>query len=151
MNVPADPVEDTRKYLQQIVENMGVTAEVTAAVTGNRVTYDVDGENVALIIGKRGQTLNAIQYLVHLAINKDLSEHYAVTVDAQGYRNRRKETLESLAYKMADKAKRLNKEVTLEPMPAFERKIIHHALQNNDQVTTSSEGLEPHRHIVIRP
>ncbi|RYG73387.1 protein jag [Lentibacillus lipolyticus] len=151
VSMAADPVEDVRQYLQQIAENMGIQMEITANVTGNQVIYDMDGDNIAMMIGKRGQTLNALQYLAHLAINKDRKVHYVVTVDAQGYRARRKGTLESLADKMANKAIQTDKEVILEPMPAFERKIVHHALQDNEQVTTASEGLEPNRHIVIRP
>ncbi|TRM11055.1 protein jag [Lentibacillus cibarius] len=151
VNMPSDPVEQAEEYLKQIIEKMGIPVEVTTEVSGTQVNFNVTGDQIALIIGKRGQTLNAIQYMLHLVINKDRNHYYSVLVDAEGYRERRKETLESLARKMADKSLRLNKEVKLEPMPAFERKIIHHALQDNKQIATSSEGEEPHRYIVIKP
>ncbi|GAA0415712.1 MAG: RNA-binding cell elongation regulator Jag/EloR [Bacillota bacterium] len=144
-------IEETEKYLQQIIKQMHIDATIFTKVEENHVTYDVQGDNIALLIGKRGQTLNALQYLLHLVINKEGKQYYTVTLDAEGYRGRRKETLESLALKMADKAIRMNKKVALEPMPAFERKIIHSVLQANEEVSTYSDGKEPHRHIVIQP
>ncbi|MFC4558484.1 RNA-binding cell elongation regulator Jag/EloR [Virgibacillus kekensis] len=151
VSIAKNPVEDAEKFLKDITEKMNVPAKVSSNWEGNHVTFELSGEKIALLIGKRGQTLNAIQYLVHLVLNKDSEKFYSVTVDAEGYRGRRKETLESLAMKMADKAVRLNKKVALDPMPAFERKIIHNALQGNKNVTTYSDGVEPHRHIVINP
>ncbi|WP_010531272.1 RNA-binding cell elongation regulator Jag/EloR [Lentibacillus jeotgali] len=144
-------IEEAETFLKEVTEKMSVGADVTTTVSENHVTFDLSGDKIAVLIGKHGQTLNAIQYLVHLVLNKDGDQYYTVSVDAEGYRGRRKETLESLAHKMADKALRMNKTVTLEAMPAFERKIIHGALQTNEQVKTSSEGAEPHRHIVIKP
>src|SRR5699024_12295903 len=108
-------------------------------------------DQIATLIGNRLQMLNAIKILVILVINKDTKQYYTVTVYAEVYRGRRKETLESLALKMADKSKRMNRKVALEPMPAFERKIIHAALQNQSNIQTYSDGNEPHRHIVIKP
>ncbi len=151
VTIAQNQIEQAEKFLQEVTENMNVTTQVTTTVKGNHVTFELSGEKIALLIGKRGQTLNAIQYLVHLVLNKDGKGYYTVTVDAEGYRGRRKETLESLAHKMADKATRLNKKVALEPMPAFERKLIHSALQKNKDITTYSDGVEPHRHIVIKP
>lgn len=144
-------IQQTEKYIYEVTSQMGVEVVVTTTTVGNHVTFDLTGEKIALLIGKRGQTLNALQYLVHLALNKDGKQFYTVTVDAEGYRGRRTETLESLALKMADKAKRLNKKVALEPMPSYERKIIHSALQRNKDISTYSDGVEPHRHIVIKP
>ncbi|WP_100011700.1 RNA-binding cell elongation regulator Jag/EloR [Lentibacillus sediminis] len=146
----SSPVEKTATFLEDVVKKMNVEAMVKTTVTDNHVTYELSGENIAILIGKRGQTLNALQYIVHLALNKNQDQFYSVTVDAEGYRQRRKETLESLAVKMAEKAETLNKKVALEPMPAFERKIIHNALQQK-AVKTYSAGDEPHRHIVIQP
>ncbi|WP_337017144.1 RNA-binding cell elongation regulator Jag/EloR [Oceanobacillus massiliensis] len=146
-----NPVQEAEKFIKEVTSNMNLNVELTTTVEGNHVTYEMDGENIAIIIGKRGQTLNALQYLVHLAINKDSKDYFTVTLDAEGYRTRRKATLESLAIKMAEKAKRINKKVALEPMPAFERKIIHSTLQDNGGVSTYSDGIEPHRHIVIKP
>jgi spoIIIJ-associated protein len=144
-------VEETQVYLSQVIANMNVEAEIKMDVVGNHVNFELSGDNIAVLIGKRGQTLNALQYLLHLAINKDGKQFYTVSLDAEGYRQRRKDTLESLAGKMADKAVRLNKKVALEPMPSFERKIIHSALQSNKNINTYSDGVEPHRHIVIKP
>lgn len=146
-----DPIEETEKYLKSVTTLMNVDVDIKTTVEDNHVTFEMDGENIAIIIGKRGQTLNALQYLAHLVINKQKETYYTVTVDAEGYRERRKETLESLALKMADKAKRLNRKVALEPMPAYERKIIHSKLQDVEGVTTYSDGQEPHRHIIIKP
>ncbi|SFB29832.1 spoIIIJ-associated protein [Lentibacillus halodurans] len=144
-------VEEAEAFLQEVAEKMNVQADVSTTVSDNHVTFDLSGEKIAVLIGKHGQTLNAIQYLVHLVLNKNGGQFYSVTVDAEGYRGRRKETLEALAHKMADKAERLNKNVALEAMPAFERKMIHNALQHNQQVSTYSDGVEPHRRIVIKP
>lgn len=146
-----DPIEETEKFIKEVTINMNVDIELTTTVEDNHVTFEMSGEKIALMIGKRGQTLNALQYLVQLAINKNSEHFYRVTVDAEGYRERRKETLEALAVRMADKAKRLNKNVALEPMPAYERKIIHSKLQQKKDVKTYSDGVEPHRYIVVKP
>ncbi|SFD71260.1 spoIIIJ-associated protein [Lentibacillus persicus] len=151
VSVLKNQVEEAETFLKEVIQNMNVEAEVSTTVVENHVTFDLSGEKIAVLIGKRGQTLNAIQYLVQLAINKDGSQYYSVTVDAEGYRERRKETLEALANKMADKALSYDKEVALEPMPAFERKIIHNVLQQNSRVSTHSDGAEPHRRIIITP
>ena len=146
-----DSVQETEKFIREVINYMNVEVDIKTTVKDKHVTYEMQGENIAIIIGKRGQTLNALQYLAHLAINKEKDKYFVVTLDAEGYRGRRKETLEALAHKMADKAKRLNKNVALEPMPAFERKIIHSALQNQKKISTYSDGQDPHRHIVIKP
>ncbi|MCG5103279.1 RNA-binding cell elongation regulator Jag/EloR [Oceanobacillus alkalisoli] len=146
-----DPIKETENFLKEVTKNMNVDVEIKTTIEDNHVAFEMGGENIAILIGKRGQTLNALQYLAHLAINKQKEIYYTVTLDAEGYRGRRRETLVSLAHKMADKAKRLNKKVALEPMPAFERKIIHNALQDSTEITTYSDGQEPHRHIVIKP
>lgn len=148
--IAKNQIEQAEKFLKDVVENMQVQVDVQTKEDGNHVTFDLTGEKIALLIGKRGQTLNALQYLTHLVLNKDGKQFYTATLDAEGYRERRKETLQALALKMADKAKRLNKKVALEPMPAYERKIIHSALQNSD-VSTYSDGTDPHRHVVIKP
>src|SRR5699024_321315 len=144
-------IEETEKFIIEVLRNMNIDATLTTTVNDNHVTFEVSGDKIALLIGKRGQTLNALQYLVQLALNKDGKQFYRVTLDAEGYRNRRKQTLETLAVKMADKAKRINKKVALEPMPAYERKIIHTVLQDRSDVSTYSNGVEPHRNIVIKP
>lgn len=146
-----DQIKETEKFILEVTRNMDVDVEVTTTVKDKNVTFEMNGEKIALLIGKRGATLNALQYLVQLVLNKDGKYFYRVTLDAEGYRGRRKQTLESLALKMADKAKRLNKKVALEPMPAFERKIIHSVLQGRKDISTYSDGVEPHRYIVIKP
>ncbi|MBN6206524.1 protein jag [Ralstonia pickettii] len=146
-----NPIKETEKFIKEVTKQMNVDVTITTSIEDNHVTFEMGGNNIAILIGKRGQTLNALQYLAHLAINKDSEKYYTVTLDAEGYRGRRKETLEALAHKMADKAKRLNKKVALEPMPAYERKIIHSALQDQKDISTYSDGQEPHRHIVIKP
>lgn len=144
-------VEEAETYLRDIINQMNIDIDLTVTGNDNHVTFDMSGEKIAILIGKRGQTLNALQYLVHLAINKEGKQYYTVTVDAEGYRARRQETLETLADRMAQKAIQIKRKVALEPMPAYERKIIHSALQNNKKVSTYSDGVEPHRHIVIKP
>ena len=151
VTIVKNQIQETEEFIKDITSKMNIDVEIATTVEGNHVSFELNGENIALLIGKRGQTLNALQYLVHLAINKDGRQFYTVTLDAEGYRGRRKETLISLASKMAEKAIHLNKKVALEPMPAFERKIIHSALQEHGQVSTYSDGVEPHRHIVIKP
>lgn len=146
-------IEAAETYIQEIIDKMDIDVHLTTSVseTENHVTFDMSGDKIAILIGKRGQTLNALQYLLHLAINKDGKKYYTVTLDAEGYRARRKDTLETLAHRMAKKAKRINRKIALEPMPAYERKIIHNALQQENDVATYSDGTEPHRHIVIKP
>jgi len=104
---------------------------------------------MGVLIGKRGQTLDSLQYLVNLVANKNSSNFYKVKMDTENYRERRKETLEKLAKNIAFKVKRTMKPVSLEPMNPFERRIIHSALQNDRYVTTKSEGEEPYRHVVV--
>lgn len=146
-----NPIQEAEKFVKNVVKNMNVDAELTTTIENNHITFDLTGEKIALLIGKRGQTLNALQYLTHLVVNKEGNQYYTVTLDAEGYRGRRKETLEGLALRMADKAKRINKKVALEPMPAYERKIIHSVLQDKKDISTYSDGVEPHRHVVIKP
>lgn len=146
-----DPIQEAKNYIKEVTSNMNLDVIIDVTVDGKHVKMELSGENIAIIIGKRGQTLNALQYLVHLVMNKNSDVYYTVTIDAEGYRERRRESLETLALRMADKAIRLNTKVALEPMAAFERKIIHHILQNKPGVSTYSDGKEPNRHIVIQP
>ncbi|MDY0404123.1 RNA-binding cell elongation regulator Jag/EloR [Virgibacillus sp. 179-BFC.A HS] len=144
-----DPIEEAQRFIEDVTGKMGIDVQVATQVNDRHVTFDLQGDKIALLIGKRGQTLNALQYLVQLFMNKNKKHYYTVMLDAQGYRQRRKETLEVLAARMAEKSVRNKTKVALEPMPAFERKIIHMALQNDDRVTTYSDSIDPHRHIVI--
>src|SRR5699024_3690415 len=111
-------IEDTANYLIELTKNMGVDVSVDISVEDKRVTYQLNGEKIGILIGKRGKTLNALQYLTKLVLNKQGEKYYSVTVDAEGYRARRKDTLEDLAYKMREKALRIDSKVALEPMPA---------------------------------
>lgn len=146
-----NPIEEAEAYLKSVTAQMGVDAEIHSTVSEKEVTFQLTGEKIAILIGKRGQTLNALQYLTHLVINKKNDQYYTVIVDAEGYRARRKETLINLANRLADKAVALRKEVTIEPMPSYERKVIHTQLQHHGKVSTFSAGTEPNRHVVIKP
>ena len=146
-----DNIEQTRQFLHEVATNMGIDVEIDVEQVDQHVTFNLTGEKIALLIGRRGKTLNALQYLTQLVLNKETEQFYSVTVDAEGYRKRREKTLIDLAKKMAQKATRVKRKVSLEPMPAYERKIIHTALQDETSVSTYSNGKEPHRHIVIKP
>ena len=113
------------------------------------VTFKLHGADMGILIGKHGQTLDSLQYLTNLVANKNSAERVRVIIDVEDYRDRRIETLNRLAYRLADKVKRSGERVALEPMNPHERKIIHMALQNDRRVTTLSEGDEPFRHVVI--
>ncbi|GAB2536991.1 RNA-binding cell elongation regulator Jag/EloR [Gracilibacillus alcaliphilus] len=146
-----DPVEKLEKYITNIIAEFDINIEIETRVDQNQVTIDLSGEKIAVLIGKRGQTLNAIQYLAQLAMQQYADKYYAVIVDAEGYRERRRETLISLAEKKADRAIKIGKPVKIDPMPSYERKVIHTALQHRDDLTTDSQGNEPNRYVVILP
>ncbi|WP_163582194.1 RNA-binding cell elongation regulator Jag/EloR [Gracilibacillus saliphilus] len=148
---PEDPVEKIQTYVEKIIAEFQVGVNVKAEVEQNVVTLQLTGEKIALLIGKRGQTLNAIQYLAQLAMHQYADKYYTVVVDAEGYRERRRETLLSLADRLADRASQTKRDVKIEPMPSFERKVIHTALQNRKDVETDSQGTEPNRYVVIKP
>ena len=116
---------------------------------GNTYNVELKGDDMGILIGKRGQTLDSLQYLANLAVNKHSEEYIKVKIDTEDYRKRRKETLENLAKNIAYKVKRTKRPVSLEPMNPFERRVIHSALQNDKFVTTHSEGEEPYRHVVV--
>ena len=109
-----------------------------------------DGEDMGLLIGKRGQTLDSLQYIISLVVNKESDSYIRIKVDTENYRERRKATLENLAKNLAYKVKRTRRPVSLEPMNPYERRIIHSALQGNKFVETVSEGEEPYRHVVVK-
>ena len=130
---------------------MGLAVDVEVKMNEEEKEMDVNlsGAEMGLLIGKRGQTLDSLQYLVSLVVNKESEEYLRVKLDTENYRERRKETLETLAKNIAYKVKRTRRPVSLEPMNPYERRIIHSALQNDKYVFTKSEGEEPFRHIVI--
>jgi len=145
-------VEDVAEgFLQDIFAAMNMTVAVKVVYNEAEKTMDIDltGEEMGVLIGKRGQTLDALQYLVSLVVNKEVEDYIRVKVDTENYRQRRKETLENLAKNIAYKVKRTKRPVSLEPMNPYERRIIHSALQNDKYITTHSEGEEPFRRVVI--
>lgn len=145
-------IEDTAKdFLQDVFEamNMTVVINVKYDEMENAMDIDLNGDDMGILIGKRGQTLDSLQYLVSLVVNKNVENYIRVKVDTENYRQRRKETLENLAKNISYKVKRTKRPVSLEPMNPYERRIIHSALQNDKYVTTHSEGEEPFRHVVV--
>ena len=129
--------------------NMAVVVDVKYDEENKNIDIELSGDEMGVLIGKRGQTLDSLQYLVSLVVNKDSEEYIRVKVDTEDYRKRRKETLENLAKNIAYKVKRTKRSVSLEPMNPYERRIIHSALQNDKYVTTHSEGEEPFRRVVV--
>ena len=147
-----ETLEDkVRSFLDKMFRamNMEVVVELTYDEESKNMDIELKGTDMGILIGKRGQTLDAIQYLVSIVANKDTEEYIHVKMDTENYRKRRRETVENLARNLAYKVKRTKKPVTLEPMNAYERRIIHSALQNDKYVSTYSEGEEPYRHVVI--
>ena len=143
--------ENVVEFLSSIFDAMKMEVEILVAVNEEEHIIEVElkGDDMGILIGKRGQTLDSLQYLTNLAINKHSDEYYKVKIDTEDYRKRRKETLENLAKNIAYKVKRTKRPVSLEPMNPFERRISHSALQNDRYVTTHSEGYEPYRHVVV--
>ena len=129
--------------------NLAVNIDVTVNMEDKMVDIELSGDEMGVLIGKRGQTIDSLQYLVRLVINKESEDYLRVKVDTENYRARRKTTLEELAKNIAYKVKRTKRAVSLEPMNPYERRIIHSALQNDKYVTTKSEGEEPYRHIIV--
>ena len=143
--------ENVKEFLKSVFHAMDMAVEIIVKVNEEDKTIDVElkGEDMGVLIGKRGQTLDSLQYLTNLAVNKHSENYYKVKVDTEDYRKRRKDTLENLAKNIAYKVKRTKRSVELEPMNPFERRIIHSTLQNDRYVTTYSEGEEPYRHVVV--
>ena len=138
-----------RTFIDPIFIKMGVTPEYCTEVKEGILWIILKGQKLGLLIGRRGETLNAIQYLVNLAVNKHRNDHVRVVLDVEGYRESREQTLSALAHKMADKAVKSGRRVELEPMNPHERRIVHIALQNDKRVETTSHGEEPYRRVVV--
>jgi spoIIIJ-associated protein len=140
-----------KEFLSEVFDAMKLTVSVTVNYEeGNRdMDIDLAGDDMGVLIGKRGQTLDSLQYLVSLVVNKESTEYIRVKVDTEDYRKRRKETLENLAKNIAFKVKRSRRPVSLEPMNPYERRVIHSILQGDKFVTTYSEGEEPFRRVVV--
>ena len=137
------------EFLAEVTEQMGLSLDITAKEGGESLYIDIQGKDSGTIIGKRGQTLDAIQYLTSLVVNKDQENYTRVVVDAENYRAKREKTLEMLAIRLANKVAKSKKSVKLEPMNPYERKVIHATLQNHPHVTTKSEGQDPYRRVII--
>jgi spoIIIJ-associated protein len=146
-----DAAEEAVKFIEEVTKNMGVTIKINQVQTKDGLLLDLSGEGIGILIGKRGQTLDSLQYLVNLVANRFSEQYIRIVLDAENYRDRRKESLEQLAKRLGNKAVRTRKEVILEPMNSLERKIIHAVLQNIKGVKTYSEGVEPNRRIVVAP
>ncbi len=151
MVVTCDVDKVIRDFLDNMFKAMDMDVNIDIKINEEEgcVNVELGGDEMGLLIGKRGQTLDSIQYLVSLVVNKENEKYMRVKVDTEDYRKRRKETLESLAKNIAYKVKRSKRPVSLEPMNPYERRIIHSALQNDKFVATRSEGEEPFRHVIV--
>lgn len=151
-----DPLLDTKEFLLNVTEKMGLNVEIKTTRENEYVKMEFVGNDLGILIGRRGDTLDALQYLVNLIANKHINlrenntDRLRIILDAEDYRQRREETLTKLAHKMADKVQKTGRKVVLEPMNPQERRIIHTALQDNEAVQTISEGAEPFRRIIIK-
>ena len=148
----AEIKDEAVKFLSGVFKAMGLQVEIKIEYKNEDGNLDIDfeGEDMGILIGKRGQTLDSLQYLTSLVVNKGRQGYIRVKLDTEDYRNRRKETLENLARSIAYKVRKTRKPVSLEPMNPYERRIIHSALQGNRYVETYSEGNEPYRHVVVK-
>lgn len=153
VSAPAKPIntEEVRDFLNKVFAamNMKVQIQIEQKPEDHEVVIDLEGDDMGILIGKRGQTLDSLQYLTSLVVNKGSDDYIRVKVDTENYRERRKATLENLARNIAQKVKRTRKPVSLEPMNPYERRVIHSALQNDKFVSTHSEGEEPYRRVVV--
>lgn len=156
LSKPADPNEPAeyaaiRSFLDGLLEKMGVKAdiEITPRADADGIDVKLSGKSMGAVIGRRGETLDAIQHLTNYAVNRGCDKRLHINVDAEGYRSKREESLVKLAEKMAEKAIKYKRSMALEPMNSYERHVIHSALQNYEGVTTASTGEEPNRRVVV--
>ncbi len=144
------PLDKAVDFLQNIFRQMQLDVQLEKKETEEHIVLNLVGEHLGILIGKHGQTLDALQYLVNLAANRGIEENRThIILDVEHYRERREETLQHLAHRLAEKVKRSGRRIMLEPMNRHERKVIHMALQNNPVITTYSAGEEPYRKVVI--
>ena len=144
-------IDEIREYLESLFKAMDIQTEIQIEFdeTENVLSINLEGPEMGILIGKRGQTLDALQYIISLAVNKKSESYIRVKLDTENYRARRKETLENLAKNIAFKVKRSKRSFALEPMNPYERRIIHATLQNDKYVSTKSEGEEPYRNVIV--
>ncbi|MHB9095420.1 MAG: RNA-binding cell elongation regulator Jag/EloR [Eubacteriales bacterium] len=145
------PEKKAIKLLKGIFACMKIDVAIKTEESDGYTRINLNGPDLGVLIGRRGDTLDAMQYYINLAANKNAEKRARFVLDIEGYRHRREETLNKLAFRLADKAKRKGKDIVLEPMNPHERRVIHTALQNHDDVFTYSEGEEPYRKIIIAP
>lgn len=138
-----------KAFLEETLENMNINAQVDTELTEDGIFANISGEKMSVVIGRRGKTLDALQYLTNLVINRNREEYIHLVLDCENYRAKRKDSLEKLAHRMADKAKRQRRDIILNPMNSYERRIVHSALQKDEEVSTRSEGRDPYRKVII--
>jgi spoIIIJ-associated protein len=146
-----DPIKVVTDFLKELTISMNIIADIKVNKTGKNLVVNLSGENMGILIGKRGQTLDALQHIAGLVVNKGVAPYVNVILDTESYRERRKLSLENLSYSIARRVKNTRKTVTLEPMPSNERRIIHFALEHDKGVITKSVGAEPYRHVIVEP
>ena len=149
--VPADPMQLAIEFVEQVTASMGLSLNISKNRRDRHLYLNLTGENIGILIGKRGTTLDALQYLANLAANRTDAPNITVILDSENYRRRRRDTLEALAIGVSKKVKATKKPISLEPMSRYDRHIIHTFLQNSRQVRTHSEGNEPYRNVMISP
>ena len=152
--IPEDELIDVQdhaalKFLEEVTKEMGLDLDIKAKAGKETLYIDIQGKDSGTVIGKRGQTLDAIQYLTSLVVNKEQSGYTRVVIDAENYRAKKEKTLELLAIRLAKKVGKTKRSIKLEPMNPYERKVIHATLQNHPYVTTRSEGQDPYRRVII--
>lgn len=146
-----EPVQAVKDFLREVTLAMGLTVNIEANQKDKQLYVNLTGENMGILIGKRGQTLDALQYVTNLAVGRHGDLQMGVVIDTENYRRRRRDTLESLARTISRKVRDTRQSVKLEPMTRFERHVIHTILQNDRNVRTHSEGNEPYRHVIVSP
>lgn len=146
-----DPIETGRAFLQSVTEEMGIPADIAVDRSADPVVFELSVQKAAIVIGKHGKTLNALQYLTNLAANRHSENQVSILLDAQNYRAKREDTLKQLAVHLCDKVEKTGREVKLEPMPSMERKVVHTALKDKENIRTYSAGGDPYRCVVIAP
>ena len=145
----SDTAKGARDFLKGLTDRMNVPADIAVSDSEENLRMVLSGENMSILIGRRGETLDALQYLTSLNVNRSREDYLRVTLDTENYRAKREEALRKLAVRMANRAKKSGRRVALEPMNPNERRILHSALQNDPEVTTHSEGEEPYRRVII--
>lgn len=144
-----DAAAKAKEFLMEVLQNMGIDVMIEKMIKADKIILHLHGKNLGILIGKHGQTLDALQYLTNLTTNQGQENRHFIMLDVENYRHRREETLKQLAERLAGRVKRSGEKVVLEPMNGYERKVIHVALQNEEHVRTESEGQDPYRHVVI--